>query len=204
MAKCVRCAAGVEHEFKHGSSSGYGYHDCRCEKCQEYRRELKRRQYAADPKRSNERCAEYRNANRDKVRVAKRKYYEANRGYIIHRSTLYQQENSEKVKRQRQEYRTNNPEKLRERNSAWHAQHPGYRTAYARLYREENPEYARLSRRVATVDVTPRHGARWTPEEDAVLALDDVTYLEMAYLLGRTLAAVSTRRSLLRNKGILA
>lgn len=35
---CKQCAAGSAHKFKHGSSTGYRYHRCRCSECCEWRR----------------------------------------------------------------------------------------------------------------------------------------------------------------------
>jgi len=43
--RCIRCEDGVQHDWKHGSLSGYRYHRCRCAECKRFMREYSVNRY---------------------------------------------------------------------------------------------------------------------------------------------------------------
>jgi hypothetical protein len=65
-------------------------------------------------------------------------------------------------------------------------------------YRQRNRDYLagqqRKWRRKMQGIPAPRSGIRWTPEDDAVVTRDDITLVEMCFILGRSYDSVSARR----------
>jgi hypothetical protein len=100
---------------------------------------------------------------------------------------------------------------------------PEKRRAYTRAYRERNPEKLRKQSRehywanreqilardrerfrkwrelLKTIPV-PRNGELWTPAEESIVMRDDITLIEICYLLGRSYGAVTGRRLELRRR----
>lgn len=96
--------------FRHGSSTGYDYHKCRCEECVTWKREYKRRQYAKNREADNARSRAYRQANLERLREYDRKRSEDRKNDPAHRE--YQRE--------------------------YHQLHAEEKRASARRWREEN------------------------------------------------------------------
>jgi uncharacterized protein YfaS (alpha-2-macroglobulin family) len=63
---------------------------------------------------------------------------------------------------------------------------------YDRLRQDSQRRHAQAQR--ASLDTATRYGYQWTGPELEIVCRDDLTAAEMAALLGRTVAAVSTKR----------
>jgi hypothetical protein len=104
----------------------------------------------------------------------------------------------------REKYRSD-PEKARQRNRESYDRNPENNRQVSRDYRKRNPEYVKRrgqkrNRELKDSIPAPRTWKRWTPDEDAVVVMrDDITLIEMAYLLGRSLGGVRGRRARLKD-----
>lgn len=117
------------------------------------------------------------------------------------------------------EWRTDNSEYRRAARAymkAWRERHADYIAAYSGRYRAENRDqrnarnrewaarnrtydkarYTSRRSREKTI-VSPRRYSRWTPAEDAIACRHDLTAVEIAYMLGRSVKAVHHRRGYL-------
>jgi 5-methylcytosine-specific restriction endonuclease McrA len=71
--------------FRHGSSTGYDYHKCRCEECVAWKRAYKRQQYAKNKEADNARSRAYRQANLERIQEYDRKRSEERKDDPAHR-----------------------------------------------------------------------------------------------------------------------
>lgn len=138
----------------------------------EYRRthrDTRRRRYAEDP--------EYR--RRELERHARRGYGAAATPEA--RAARRLRDRGRPRARRRTPYVHPNPEAERARRRAW----------------RQSPAARRREALLRAIPA-PRNWQPWTAEDDAVVVRDDISQVEMAYLLGRSYAAVSGRRSKVR------
>lgn len=213
--RCKKCNANLPHEFKHGTS-GYNYHGCRCDTCREavavikrrFRerhpdrvREDNRRRYWQQPEvrragvrawyqenkeRVREYNEEYRRNNLDRLRERDREDYHLNRKG---RQREYREANAEKISEYGRDYYERNRKHLldleRERR--------GHLKDY--LKRRAAVNYQRLVEEIPA----PRGGEPWSATEDSIALRDDVSLIEICYMLGRSYGAVRSRRVRLRD-----
>ncbi|WP_072689343.1 hypothetical protein [Rhodococcus marinonascens] len=154
----------------HGTTTGYSRYKCRCEGCKAAYVAYKRR---------------YREANREAIAERDRRYREANGEAIAERDRRYYEANREAVLERRHRYYEANREAIAERMRSYH------KAAGDQIN-------ARSQRRNAlTRDNATRAWMPWTAEEDAVVMDYDLTTIEAASILKRTLKAVNRRRHFL-------
>lgn len=219
MSRCRKCAEGIYHSFEHGQSNSYEYHGCRCKDCSlaeserarqyrisnaDYVREGKRRYYEKNRREILEHMREYRTANReqiletknrhydtnrDRINKKRRKDYLSNRKVILARNRKYHAANREKIKHQHANYYAINREACRNQHRKYRLAHPSYHVGQDRKKRERRKSIP-----------APRHKSPWTAADDVIILRNDISYIEMAYLLGRTYKAVDKRRQKLRNR----
>lgn len=134
--KCLRCSRNELHNFRHGTSNAYSYHDCRCGECVAFMRQQVISWRDLNP--------EKRTAGSHHTEEQRRSYYQRNR---------------------------------------------------ASFRRGDQVTRERFSRAVGK---PPRRA--WTQDEDAMALRDDLTLLEIAYLLGRNRGSILYRRSVLRKE----
>lgn len=76
-----------------------------------------------------------------------------------------------------------------------------------RAYRERNREYLRQHgaeyRKRMYSDIPRPHNGPWTATEDAIVSRQDITLIEMCYMLGRSYGSVQSRRGALRKQGVI-
>lgn len=185
--QCPNCAAGEPHAFKHGVS-GYSNHHCRCDTCVDACNAARRAQYArrADHYRAVKRAREERNPGDAAARV--------HRSYIKHRQRRLAAA---------ADYRERNKGAMRAYELA-RSQLPEVKQARAEAYQRDKPyeqkqRQRRDAKRDAAIPVTRRYKP-WTPIEDLTILRGDISLTEMAFLLGRSYAAVQVRRSNLRRQ----
>lgn len=137
---CKRCQAGIPHEFNHGTSTGYGYHLCRCTECKQWARGASVESYWA---------------NRDRRLEEKRR----------------QRERNLEAHRARERARSSKP--------------------------ETKATAKRRKEKLARVPVT--RSRKWMPHERALVLREDLSVLELAYMLQRSPTSVQAQRDWLRN-----
>ncbi len=141
-------------------------------------------------------AAEYRRAsyekNRGVVKARSLAYYEANRGAVLARMMAYRNANRESLAEQKRAYR-------------WKTRESGANRAIA--YRKANHEVIAdraRARNAATLAAASHTKLPWTPSEESVVTLDDVSIVEKAFMLRRTNAAVVKRAHILRNRAAVS
>ena len=97
----------------------------------------------------------------------------------------------------RRQRRLDNPDRIRAQQRR--ARNPLKARESIRDWRERNLDYARRQgrknyQRLRDIPA-PNSGKSWTPAEDATVLRDDITLIEMAYMLGRSVGAVHARRN---------
>lgn len=176
--RCQRCLAGEPCEFQHGSKTGYNYHNCRCDVC-----------VAGN----TARVAAYRAENPELIRQHRRKSYYAD----VERSRAQLRASRRRHRQRRQAdcraYYEANRETVLEHQREYYA---GYYTRQRGYVNDRNRRgYAR--RQGVGPSAVRR---RWMSAEDSIVLRDDLMVLEMAFMLGRTYAAVQSRRRTLALK----
>jgi len=193
--KCAQCLGGVvDHGFKHGKS-GYDYHNCRCDVCRSAKSAIVVRRhkarYQSDPeyaRRHRQYHSEYKKRVRerdgDAVRAKDRRKY----AELMTRPGARQQE-----RERRRASAARNPRRHRNTTAA---------AEVNRRWRAANKEYLRSTRRARDAALSrvpsPNAGRPWSSQEDALVMRDDITLVEMAYLVGRSASAVIQHRKILR------
>lgn len=95
-------------EIKHGTSSAYSYHKCRCDECREYKRKVSREEYERNRQKRLEQVRRYRAENPDAVRERDRRYREKNAEKKAAYSARYQRDNAEQTNRKNRLWRAKN------------------------------------------------------------------------------------------------
>lgn len=169
MAKCQRCLRREAHDFRHGSASGYHYHQCRCSDCLGYVRNR------VDPGK-RDRDSQYRQRHRVEIAKRQRERYRSDPQAWREKYTHPDRERGRRVA-----YKTRRVEVEQER----------------RLRSGPRPRGAFESKAFKTIEAARNSRRPWTTTEDSI-ATSPLPILEIAYLLGRTYGAVVRRRSQLR------
>lgn len=79
------------------------------------------------------------------------------------------------------------------------------RAANSRAWRLRNPEYVKdyakkRAHDLATALPSGRNRSRWQPAEDAIVTRNDLSLIEMSYMLDRSIRAVDSRRNTIRKE----
>jgi hypothetical protein len=100
-------------KWKHGTSTAYDYHKCRCDVCKEWKRVTSAAYYAK---------------NREKIKGQVREYRQANLEHVRERDARYRSERSEELKEQKREYyrqyQKDHPGSVNAKNRRWKAANP--------------------------------------------------------------------------------
>jgi len=112
MKTCKNCGEEkpIEEFVKHKNTK-----DGHLNKCKLCHNLLVKKQYYANHEYTKQKNKEYREKNKEKLNLCKRRYKEKNR---------------EKLRLAEKEWRKNNPEKSRERSKRYHEAHPNYKKEY--------------------------------------------------------------------------
>lgn len=149
-------------------------------------------------------------------------WYQRNREEVIRKVKEWSEQNPERVReikrashernkdkpefaqRRRiwsREYQARNHESINARNRDRYAHDPALREERNQAKREwhqRNKEYARhyaVRQRAKILDIpAPRNNTRWTEQEDAIVMREDLSSIELAYMLGRSVEAIRQRR----------
>ncbi len=151
-------------------------------------------------------ATQYRERNRERIRKYNREYYQRNRERILEQARSYYGHNRESIIERQYNYGRRHREQKREYDREYFQQNRDRIThrmcQYSYGYQQRNSDYLKrrrarnyLSRKKIP---TPRKYARWTLAEDVIVMRDDITVLEICYMLGRSYAAISSRRKQLR------
>jgi len=97
------------NNFKHGTSSAYSYHKCRCEECVAWKKRTSR---------------EYYERNREVVQKRTREYYEANREAVDAKKREYRQRDPERWRTYAREYQRERAEHVNAKNRKWRRENP--------------------------------------------------------------------------------
>lgn len=126
---------GTGLEPWHGTTNGYDYHDCRCDRCRAAQQQYSSAYFKENREIFKARAAAWREANRERFNANARRYI---------------QENREKIKEQIRQRLEANPE-LRERNvartRAWRAANPELVRSLGRASYHANKEVKRAATR---------------------------------------------------------
>lgn len=204
-ATCRRCAAGVSHEFKHGTTNGYSYHLCRCRHCTDAAvgatTRFQQRQKVERPdefRRWQKKCSKCQRCLKG---VAHDFQHGTQSGYTRHgcrcdRCTTWRRVNArqnppdpDKKSAGDAAYYAANQDRIKQRVAGWQADNPNRVSQY-------RARRARIEGRING----PNNTAPWTSEQDAILFRPDLTLIEKSYLIGRTPSALRNRRNRLRKE----
>lgn len=178
--KCRRCQTGEPHDVVHGTAAAYQFHGCRCGECKRW---------------CSAHNAAYRAANKERIRLNQREYYEANRSRICARSRDHYYKNIDAYREYNGTYYRAN----RERLIAAERERQDRNSEYIRLVKRPRAREREKQRQDSTQQRSRRSAEPWSDAEDAIVMRSDMTQVEIAYILNRTLYAVKTRRDRLRN-----
>lgn len=95
--------------------------------------------YEKNKERCSERCRKYREANKEKLKEKRKEYYLNNKKKILGWQKKYRKNNPEKIKKCRQEYYQKNKEKAKR----YRIENWGTIQARMKIYRQENKEKLR-------------------------------------------------------------
>lgn len=178
-------------------------------------KQQERLRYSLNKELFSERARANRASYKERIIANRRRYYAENRELIIEKSRNYYDANKDRVSETGRHYRDANRPKIADRNRAYQQRNKDQRSEKNRLYRELNKEKlrelnrkknlksdpvavekkrqraARVLRATRLVE-NPRVG-RWTAAEDAIALRTDISHLEKALLLRRTIGSVSGR-----------
>lgn len=98
-------------EFKHGTSSAYDYHRCRCDICKAGKKERSRADYERNREKRLEQVRQYRLDNPDAVRERDKRYREKHADKKAAYNAQYQRDNAEAVNLKQRRWRENNKRK---------------------------------------------------------------------------------------------
>ena len=123
------------------------------------------------------------------------------------RERQYKEQHREEIRERDRRYREANRDELRERRKNWARNtDPAATREQQRRYRESHRDkIQRYQRRLKRLnaesrDQATRHGQQWTGPEMEIAARDDLPVAELARMLGRTIASVTTMRAALRTE----
>lgn len=193
MKTCSRCKeAKSKSEFGKDKSQKDGLQH-RCKAC---RKESNNKYYEQNKEAIREKGRKYREANREAIREQRRKYREANREVIRERKKKYWEANREAIHEKQRKYREANQEAILE---------------YQRKYREANREALikqdkknrEENQAISRVFATKSGG--WTPEEEQFIIgnMHQMTNLQLALALERTVESVGGKIRRMRKKGLI-
>lgn len=160
------------------------------------RRETTRRYYERHHERIKERQRKFREENRERLREEARErarvYREQNRDKVNERNRRYMRrpEVRERTRVARQVWLERNyedqraKERIRTREKR---KDPAERLRHSQQARQRDAKLAKIP--------APRRGAPWTAEELACIQREDITVVQMCYMLGRSASEVHYRRS---------
>lgn len=227
MARCKDW--GKPHEHAHGTTSGWGYHGCRCAECHEAHYEFHR---AAEKRRGprTSYAKRHRQAMRERVSEGFRDFTHGRAAYSSYgcrcevcKAAYSAYATSDEVRTYQRAYRDGNREQVRkaQRQAARRrrATNPLYDVAHQEKYRESHRELARQrcrdyylrnrdyelerhrrKRQRLTAVPAENRGRRWSAEEESIVADLSLSLVEAAYKTGRTVQAVSRRRFVLSQR----
>lgn len=158
----------------------------------------------------------------DYARKRRENLSEEERQRIKQQRARYRRENRDKLATYMASYREKNKDQLRTKRLKYYAENASEMLTRARIYREANPERVAATNRALREEfidyyrkrsrdnmrrirsATPSHHGRhrrWSKDEDAVVLRDDITVVEMAFVLNRSYQSVCHRRMALRKHG---
>lgn len=208
MAKCKRCETGEECSFEHGRPTGYKYHGCRCDPCRSAMTTERKGQ------RSCRACAsgqshefmhgrngyDYHGCRCDICLGAMaarnlRRYYKNPELHLERMHGYYLRNRTRKIEYAR-DYELANVDFVRERKRERYIRTRGDVLDRCRVYRNSPAGQRTKDRKRAKQDRIPKpnHGHPWTEAETWFALRDDLTVVEIAYQLGRSYQAVTSRR----------
>ena len=120
-----------------------------------------------------ERHREYREANRDRLAEQKREYREANRDRLAEQDREYYEANRDRIVERQCEY------------------HEYISTQINRIRRRDN---------VTSIRNATHHHQPWSATEDLIAERADLSTKEVAFMLGRSIRSVTSRRFKLRSR----
>lgn len=131
------------------------------------------------------------------IRNASRQYYRNNR----EKYREHYRNNRERCIQYTRNYQEKNKDAVREAKRLYRAAHRDDRIAYNRQYRKAVGE--RSNYRFAEIDAATRraasnHGKPWATSDDAIAIRKDLTTMEKAFMLGRSLHSVKNRIAYLK------
>lgn len=124
----------------HGTTSGYGYHKCRCGECKEANNTRARRWRENNPEKFAESLRRYKEANTEKVADCQRRWREANPKRLAENRRRYREDNPEKKLEWDRRWREANREKALESGRRWREANPGRAAEHLKSWQETNPE----------------------------------------------------------------
>ena len=140
-----------------------------------------------------------------------KQYYQKNKEQIKEQRKQFKEQNEEKCKACNRKRRKRYYETHKEEIKAWQQNNREKYIAYNKNYREKNAEKCKQTSIKRTKQrnnesrlVAHNHRQLWTPEEIVILEkmlAQGKTYKEIAERLGRTIAAVNGRITMLRKNG---
>ncbi|MES9513613.1 hypothetical protein ACIQYW_16210 [Rhodococcus erythropolis] len=180
-----------DNTFKHGRS-GYTNHGCRCDECNfatsEYQRMYRESQAAA----IREQRREHRATNRESILERRRVNYRRNREEILASNRRWRESNTDYLDSYRQRNYAENRAVILERCRDYYAS--ARPQVLSRIQSRER--YTRGS--------AHRLGQQYSQADDLILLNPDLSSLEAALLLGRTVSAINQRRRRIRRALVTA
>ena len=141
-----------------------------------------------DPNKAKEYLKQYQETHKEEIKTKRRIYLEQNKERIAKTKKKYYESHKKEQKSYAERYKSKHPEKIKQ---------------YRQNHRKEKNEKFMHDNDMSRLHATS-HRNLWTPDEIVILQKmlsQGCTYKEIAYRLGRTLAAVNGRITLLRKNG---
>jgi hypothetical protein len=116
----------------------------------------------------------------------------------------YIERNHDQIRQKQREWVRRNPERIKRYAQDRYRRNPGQAIGRARDWELRNRSYVARRKRANYIRrqtiLGPRNGQPWTAAEDAIVLRNDISKVEMCYILGRSHGAVTGRRGRLLGK----
>lgn len=209
---CTKCRKFKDaSHFPRGYKNGHLVRGSRCVECVsdyngsahklQLNKEWAENYRGTDKKRKRAQLAEDRakpevvQRKRDRKNEYRRQYMAATPGA---RQSQREYNQRPEVRKRRREYTAEynkRPEVIQRKQETQRAYNDRNKEYHRRQSAQNNEKYKAIP--------CPNNRKPWTPDDDMVVMRPDLLLIERCYLLGRTSAAISSRRHLLRQRGLL-
>jgi len=161
-------------------------------------KQKKRAWYLANKERIAAKYAQKYKEEGDEIRARSNAHYHANREEIIKRRAEINKENPDQKKRWNARYKEKNSERL----NAWAKDNRDIVNAWKRRYYRKHSEKVKAYNRSKNEgwENAPQRMELWEINDDAMLFTSELSDKELAAELGRSVMAISTRRSILKKE----